>query len=835
MPAHRRFRTAIVCSVFAASSASARSTAAQAAHAPPSSTSERAPPSAAATATPPRLEHDPGVAYPKAALERGFYETVSVNLVLEIDAQGRVQRASLEQPEHAAFDEAALAATAALRFTPAARQGVPVPARIRFRYVFTPPPALLSGKVVDQLSGAPLAGVRIQLSTENGQRLELRTAEDGGFRTEAAPPGRASVRILDERYAPQEATVLIIPGSDTNMRVQLAPLASSPLGAAEAPAEASLEVVVHGERLAPAVTTLTREEVRQMPGAFGDPFRAVEALPGVTPIGSGIPFFYVRGAPPGNVGYFLDGIRVPFLYHVAIGPSVIHPGLVERVDLHPGGYPSRYGRFAGGLVAAETTAPRADVHGEANVRLFDAGALAEGGFAGGRGTLLLGGRYSYTAALLSLVVPDLSLDYRDYQARATYELGRDDRVGVFAFGSYDLLGQEQRNGMNVLFGSEFYRVDLRHEHDLERGAIETHFTLGFDQSRSGDDGNTIQRSAALRSELRNELGRDVLLRGGVELTLDGYSTSSPAYFDPESPEVNAFLANNPDRSDRTFSAWNDYVITAGPSVEFTPGVRVDLYQSQGESAVGVEPRLAARFRVRDRVTLVHTLGLAHQPPSFVVPVPGRTPATLGGGLQRSIQASSGAELDLGAGTKLSGTLFYNIFSNMTDALATNTEGPPGVARDQRSSGYAYGAELMLHRSLSRRLGGFLSYTLSRSMRSVGREQFPSSFDRTHVGNAALAYDLGRKWRAGARIVFYTGNPDVPEANGTIAPLRSENPPRTDPFFRVDARLEKRWDLSERVWLAFVAEVMNASLSKEKFGDEEVGPITIPSLGLELGF
>lgn len=48
------------------------------------------------------------------------------------------------------------------------------------------------------------------------------------------------------------------------------------------------------------------------------------------------PFFYVRGAPPGNLGYFIDGVRVPYLFRIGFGPSVIHPGLVERVELYPG-------------------------------------------------------------------------------------------------------------------------------------------------------------------------------------------------------------------------------------------------------------------------------------------------------------------------------------------------------------------------------------------------------------------------------------------------------------------------------------------------------------------
>ncbi|MCA9584063.1 MAG: Plug domain-containing protein, partial [Myxococcales bacterium] len=136
---------------------------------------------------------------------------------------------------------------------------------------------------------------------------------------------------------------------------------------------------------------MSREEVRQLPGAFGDPFRAIEVMPGVTPVFTGLPFFFVRGAPPGNVGYFLDGIRVPLLFHVGVGPSVIHPALIRRVDLYPGGYPARFGRFAGGIVSGETALARDEVHGEGNLRLFDAGAMVETPFADGRGHALVAG------------------------------------------------------------------------------------------------------------------------------------------------------------------------------------------------------------------------------------------------------------------------------------------------------------------------------------------------------------------------------------------------------------------------------------------------------------
>jgi len=155
----------------------------------------------------------------------------------------------------------------------------------------------------------------------------------------------------------------------------------------------------------------------------------------------------------------------------------------------------------------------------------------------------------------------------------------------------------------------------------------------------------------------------------------------------------------------------------------------------------------------------------------------------------------------------------------------------------RTLGSAYGLELYLKRRLTSRFGGFLSYTLSRSTRSHGNRRYVATFDRTHVVNAAVAHDLGRRWRAGIRVMFYTG---LPQAAVPSHPGRSRLPG----FFRTDLRLEKRWQLGRESWLSFVAEWMNATLSKEAISTRctlsgceyrEIGPVTIPSLGLEGGF
>lgn len=786
----------------------------------------------------PVLERDVGAAYPRRALRQHFYGRVEVSLILEVDARGRVTRASVEHARGRGFDEAAVEAALQLEFAPARRDGTPVAARIRFRYVFDPPRAALRVRALDASTGKAIVGARVTIEDADGGLRTVPGLGAGSFAAADLKHGSARVRVEAEAHASESADVALVPGDDAEIVFRMTPVADR-----GSPRE-RIEVVVHGEKPAPAVKTFSRDEVRLIPGAFGDPFRAIESMPGVVPVASGLPFFYVRGAPPGNVGYFLDGVRVPYLYHVMFGPSVVHPGLVERVDLHSGGYPARFGRFAGGIVAAETNPPRPELHGEGNVRLFDAGALVESGFADGRGTALVGGRYSYTATLLSLMAPEIELAYRDYQLRLSYDLSPRDRLTVFSFGAYDLLGRERNGDLTVLFGTEFYRLDLRHDHDTGHGSLRTAFTLGLDRTANaflaGEQRTITTRILGARTALDHRLSDATRFRAGTDGTVERYVASAQKYADPDSPDTRAFNQSFPPRTDLTFGVWADLVLDVTPEVSVIPGARVDLYRSASASAVGVDPRISARFSVSDSVRIIHAYGIAHQPPSFVLPIPGLTPASLENGLQRSLQTSAGVEVDVADATTASLTLFYNAFFGMTDALGSRSStqgGPPIQEIDARSQGSALGAEIFVKRKLTRRLGGFVSYTLSRSSRSLGNEEFPSNFDRTHVLNGALGYDVGRGWRPGGRVVFYTGTPIQASQNeAAISPPRTtDDVDRSPAFFRLDLRLEKRWALGGSTWLSFVAEVLNATLSKESFGDEEIGPVTIPSLGLEGGF
>jgi TonB family protein len=607
-----------------------------------------------------------------------------------------------------------------------------------------------------------------------------------------------------------------------------------------------IEITVQGKRAPPGSVLLTREETRALPGTFGDPLRAIEAQPGVVPIVSGLPAFFIRGAPPANVGFFFDGIELPLLYHAFFGPSVIHPGFIDTIEFYPGASPAQYGRFAGPIVAVNSRPLRARAGGEANVRLIDAGGLVESGplsdcrgaanIACSGGGARAAGRYSYAGVMLSLL-SDAKLNYWDYQTQAAYPIGPKDELGILAFGAYDLFRPPQAS---VNTGAEltFHRIDVRWDRKLGAGSgLRIGLTGGSDRAAGADAQSSVvtNRSLRLRSELTMRLTASATMRAGMDTRLDRFGLEA----DPRSLNFIDYSRLFPARTDSTAGGYVSFQLQAARGIRVSPGLRVDLYTSQGVTKVGIDPRVSAEFDVSRVVRLDHSLGIAHQRPNFAAQVPGAQVADLSSGLQWALLWSSGVRVRLPAELTASATVFRSAYFNALD--------PIGGARDftidqtslnRRATISAAGLELRIERPLRQRFGGFISYTLSRTEESTGSTKGPSGFDRPHIFQAALSYDLGRGFVVGARTIVYSG---VPELNLEGAPHFS-SARRGSPFFRLDLRAEKRFRLGQNGYWALIAEILNATSTKEVVRldcgeicrERSAGPVILPSIGLQAG-
>jgi hypothetical protein len=142
--------------------------------------------------------------------------------------------------------------------------------------------------------------------------------------------------------------------------------------------------------------------------------------------------------------------------------------------------------------------------------------------------------------------------------------------------------------------------------------------------------------------------------------------------------------------------------------------------------------------------------------------------------------------------------------------------------------------------LTKRVGGYVAYTLSWATRQSEREQSPSGYDRRHVVQGALALELWWRVRASARGLYYSGFPALEIGDSGALPSKTIRAPG---FVRLDWRVERPFRITERFELSVVAEMLNATGAKEALRYEcggrcelvTAGPIVLPSIGVEATF
>lgn len=601
---------------------------------------------------------------------------------------------------------------------------------------------------------------------------------------------------------------------------------------ASASSQATAEVTVQ-ETLAAGSQTLSRAAARQVPGAFGDPMRSVDVLPGVTPTVSGLPFFYVRGAPPANTGYYFDGVRLPFLYHAFLGPSVIHPELIDAVHLHSGPAPARFGGNAGGVVEGDLRAPSGRRVINLSLGAFDAGGMVDTPFANGKGRLFVAGRYSYVALVASLF-SSVTADFWNYQGYVTYALTPRDNIGLFMIGAYDLAQQEET------WRSEFHIADVRWDHSFGSGTTSRIAATIERDSTEVPDGRSTDFRLAGRAQLTHRFSEELKWDTGITGSRDDYSLDV-FYGRAQSQIFDLF----PSRVDGMFGGYTELSWDATNRVRVVPGLRVEHYSTLGDKAWAFDPRITATYKLTDSLQTTHGVGISHQPPNWLPNIAAIRVAGLGTeGLQKAVFTTSGLEARLPNDWVGSVAVFHNAIFGVTDPFGANQS--LAIETEKRSLGRSYGLELSLRRSLTRRFGGILSYTLSRTTRTYADHETLSGADRTHVINLAGLYTLGPNWRLGARAVGYSGYPG--RLQGEDMPFDQSRAPF---FLRADVRIERRFRISERSYWSIVGELLNATGSRDvlrrtcyeplapetktECDDTLVGPLRLPNVKVEAVF
>lgn len=820
------------------------------------------PPSAAPRVKAPKLTRFVDADFPEGEKARGRGAVVVARVTL--DVAGNVQDAAIAESAGAAFDAAALAAIRQFVFEPAEIDGKPSPIRILYRYEFTlraeaPKTAVFEGVVRDRSSQKPLDGVVVAL--DSGE--QARTGASGRFRIAAVAPGPHVVTLSGEHLTALRTEETFEAGKKVDATYDVLGPAAAP-APGDGPAD-DLEIVVTAPALDKHVvaTTVSADEAKRLPGTQGDVLKVVESLPGVarSQVGSGQ--LVVWGAAPEDTRVYVDGVRLPRLYHGGGLRSVVASDLVESVELAPGGYGASYGRGLGGLVTVRTRSAGAkDFHASAGIDVLDASAAVRTPIAEGL-SVTVAARRSHLHSVIEPFTDGDAEDffpiprYHDGQLRLAYDLGPHERVDLTGMLSSDRVSRSIASADPLLakrdtHETSFQRIYARWEKDLSGGTATVVPWFGADsnslENRFGDVPTSLSSDSTLyglrtswRGKLTDVLSAAVGLDAEVSnarLKRSG-SITNPA----REGDARTFGQLPPDRVNA--DAWK--VTTAGLApfgeldlglfegkVHVVPGLRIDPYfvsvsrrtPIEGDTPaagafrqdLSVEPRLAVRWAASPLLDLRAAYGRYHQPAA-----PEDLSAVFGDPTLPTAAAHHllvGSSLHLPSKTALETTAFHVWQS---DLVVRNPATSPLLAEALSAvgSGRSYGVQVLLRQSLAAHVSGWISYAIVRSERRDGPDAAlrPSDYDQSHVLTGVGTWDLGKGYDVGARVRFATGFPRTPVERALYDARRDaytpvfgpKNSDRIPAFFQVDLRGSKRFTLpASRGELEAYLEIQNVT-------------------------
>jgi TonB family protein len=794
----------------------------------------------------PKLTHFVEADFPPSEAAAGHGATVVLQIA--ITATGAVADVRVLESAGPAFDVAAIAAARQFIFEPAMVDGVPIPVKITYRYVFTFHEKIVkkttgdfAGVVRDRATKAPLANVRVALDT--GQ--QTLTGEDGTFSIPDVLPGEHSVTLSGEHLATVATTETFDVAKRIDATYEVEPKKDTPKNPDE-----EEEIVVTAPRIKKQVvsTMVQAEQATRVPGTQGDVLKVVENLPGVARAAVGSGTLVVWGSAPQDTRVYVDGIYVPRLYHDGGYRSIISSDFVQSVELIPGAYGSEFGRGLGGLVTvALKPLDEEGVHGSVAADTLDASASVRAKV--GDFHVAIAARKSYLDSVLSAVTSENVGQfvpiprYWDGQARIVYDLGPHETIELGGLISSDqttftLTNPDPSLTTSQTTGTDFNRVYLRYRKKMADGSI-VEVTPSFgtnDTSLVNQYGNiptdltNHSNVLALRANWRGPVLPFLRVSTGLDALATFSSLQREGSIGAPPREGDIYVFGEAPPSQINTDAWTTGIGSVAAYAEgdfsmlddrlhIVPGARFEPFVSATNKVlppVGdnpnvnyiredtvLEPRLAVRYAFTPNITGKAAYGVYHQSPQ---------PEDLSSVFGTPTLGISTAEHFLAGGAfQLTHTLSVEVtgfYENSWDLTVRSQSDNPLVAQslDQVGIGRAYGTQFLVRQQLWAHFFGWISYSILRSERkdSPDLDWRLFDYDQSHVFTALGSYDFGHGLEAGARFRFATGYPRTPVIgayfNGstdTYEPIfGAHNSIRIPPFYALDLRVAKRFKLGK---------------------------------------
>lgn len=699
-----------------------------------------------------------------------------------------------------------------------------------------PKQVTVSGFVRDKRSAESLIGASVY---EAHSRVGT-ASNNFGFFSLTLPPGDITIRSSYIGYTSHQH---ILNGleRDTVLAIELEPSASLE------------EVVITGQSndkqsvlsTQMGALEINQQTIRSTPVMFGeaDIIKTLQLTPGVSAGTEGTAGMYVRGGNVDENLFLIDGNPVYQINHIGGIFSAFNPEAISGMDFFKSGFPSRYGGRLSSVVDVHTKEGNMkEYHGSASIGLISGNLNFEGPIIKDRTSFNIGLRRTWLDVLSAPAVAiankitkkdgtrlraryafhDLNLKVNHiFNDRSRMYLSLYNGNDVLKGGSTDFPDQDSDNNYNYdsdvslrwgnimatagwtyvfnnrLFGKVSgvftrYHSRLRNtEHDVVGNEGDEDYSDSFRENET----NTGITDLGLRTSFDYLPASAHHIRFGGDYLVHRFHPEynrSVAYEKNEetSVEIGQEFANDLLWGHEAgVYAEDDWTLSS--AVRLNAGLRFSLFNVQGKTYTGLEPRVSLRWLLDDNLSFKASYSRMNQyvhliSNSFIsLPTDAWMPVTRKLKPLISDQVSAGFYYNLNKEYNFSVEGYYKTLDNLLEYRDGHTFTPSFVNWEDKltaGEGRSYGAEFMVRKETGRTTG-WVGYGLSWSDRQFDElnqgARYPARFDNRHKLNIVVMHKISPKVELSAAWSYASGNHVTLSLenyyeNGTGSPTNNDN-------------------------------------------------------------
>ncbi|MEQ8705661.1 MAG: TonB-dependent receptor [Phaeodactylibacter sp.] len=644
----------------------------------------------------------------------------------------------------------------------------------------------ISGSIKDGENGEDLIGATVAVP-----ELGLGTSSNAyGFYSLTVPTGD-SLKVVFSYVGFQSHIFTFLPQRDTTLNINLT--TGVQLGEVVVKANSFQEQINSTEMSVEAIST---REAKLVPVLLGesDILKTVQLKPGIPSGSEGRTGLFVRGGAQDQNLIVLDEAVVYNASHLFGFFSTFNTDAVKDLKIYKGGFPAEYGgRLSSVIDVKLKDGNNQKFAGSGGLGLIASRLTLEGPIQKDKSSFIVSGRRTYVDLLTRQVnqanennedfspIPDYY--FYDLNAKVNFQLSDKDRLFLSGYFGRDVFGfdsdffnfnfdwgnatgtarwnhvfnpklfantsftysdyqyniNNRITGFSFGLGSNITDASLKtdffyaanNRHTIRFGAMATHHTFTVGRLQAGSDDGVVNFSAGQEFE-------------GIELG---------AYFSDEMELSDALSVN--------------------------AGLRLSGFNNDGKTYVGLEPRVAARYKLSDRLVAKTSYARMYQYLHLIanagvaLPTDIWYPSTQRVRPQRSDQVAAGVSYLLGSKYFLN----FEVYHKWLDNQLQFVDGAQIFVNDELEDefavgeGRAYGMEFSIEKKEGK-LTGWIGYTLALTrlqnfetldpngrfaQESEGFGPFNPIYDRRHDISVVALYEISRRFTASATFVYGSGD------------------------------------------------------------------------------